>query len=41
MLRSNLDALELELDAGLAAELAGLTEDPACYWRERSALPWN
>jgi aryl-alcohol dehydrogenase-like predicted oxidoreductase len=41
MLRSNLEALELELDAELAPELAQLAEDPARYWEERSALPWN
>jgi aryl-alcohol dehydrogenase-like predicted oxidoreductase len=41
MLRSNIKALELELDAGLAAELARLAEEPARYWSERSALPWN
>jgi aryl-alcohol dehydrogenase-like predicted oxidoreductase len=37
-LRSNLEALELEPDAELLPELA---EDPARYWEERSALPWN
>jgi aryl-alcohol dehydrogenase-like predicted oxidoreductase len=37
-LRSNLRALELEPDPELAPELA---EDPARYWQERSALPWN
>ena len=41
MLRSNIKALELELDAGLAAELAPLAEEPARYWSERSTLPWN
>jgi hypothetical protein len=41
MLRSNLEALELELDAELAPELAQLAEDPARYWEQRSALPWN
>jgi aryl-alcohol dehydrogenase-like predicted oxidoreductase len=40
-LRSNLGALELELDADLAPELAQLAEDPVRYWEERSALPWN
>jgi aryl-alcohol dehydrogenase-like predicted oxidoreductase len=40
-LRSNLAALELELDAELPPELAELAEDPASYWKERSALPWN
>jgi aryl-alcohol dehydrogenase-like predicted oxidoreductase len=37
-LRSNLKALELEEDAGLAPEL---TEDPARYWQDRAALPWT
>jgi aryl-alcohol dehydrogenase-like predicted oxidoreductase len=37
-LSSNLGALELNVDAELAPELA---EDPARYWQERSALPWN
>jgi aryl-alcohol dehydrogenase-like predicted oxidoreductase len=37
-LTSNLRALELELDPDFAPELA---EDPARYWKERSALPWN
>jgi aryl-alcohol dehydrogenase-like predicted oxidoreductase len=37
-LRSNLEALEVEPDAALSLELA---EDPARYWQERSALPWN
>jgi aryl-alcohol dehydrogenase-like predicted oxidoreductase len=40
-LRSNLAALELELDAQLALELAELAEEPARYWEERAALPWN
>jgi aryl-alcohol dehydrogenase-like predicted oxidoreductase len=38
MLRSNLGAVELELDAVASA---GLAEDPARYWEERSALRWN
>jgi aryl-alcohol dehydrogenase-like predicted oxidoreductase len=38
-LRSNLVALEL--DPKLEPELAQLAEDPALYWKERSALPWN
>jgi aryl-alcohol dehydrogenase-like predicted oxidoreductase len=37
MLRSNLGALELEPDV----PLGDLAEDPAAYWQERSALPWN
>jgi aryl-alcohol dehydrogenase-like predicted oxidoreductase len=36
-LRSNLAALELDFDP----ELEQLAEDPAVYWEERSALPWN
>jgi aryl-alcohol dehydrogenase-like predicted oxidoreductase len=38
-LRSNLAALEL--DPKLEPELAELAEEPAVYWEERSALPWN
>ena len=41
MLTSNLEALELEPDPELAPELGQLAEDPARYWEERSALPWN
>lgn len=37
-LRANLRALDLRIDA---AELAGLAEDPADYWKQRSALAWN
>jgi hypothetical protein len=37
LLRSNLAALELDVDP----ELEQLNEDPAVYWQERSALPWN
>jgi aryl-alcohol dehydrogenase-like predicted oxidoreductase len=40
-LTSNLRALELDLDAEVASELADLTDDPIGYWEERSALPWN
>jgi aryl-alcohol dehydrogenase-like predicted oxidoreductase len=42
-LRSNLTALELELelDEGLDPDLDALAEDPADYWDERAALPWN
>jgi aryl-alcohol dehydrogenase-like predicted oxidoreductase len=36
-LQSNLKARELESDP----ELEGLAEDPARYWDERAALPWN
>jgi aryl-alcohol dehydrogenase-like predicted oxidoreductase len=38
-LKSNLVALEL--DPKLEPELAQLAEDPALYWKERSALAWN
>ena len=38
-LRSNLAALELDIE--LPPELTELAEDPATYWKERSALPWN
>ena len=41
MLRSNLSALNLELDAELPRELARLAEDPVRYWEERSGLRWN
>src|SRR5205085_255121 len=37
-LRSNLKALELEIDAEPAPELA---EAPARHWEVRAALPWN
>jgi aryl-alcohol dehydrogenase-like predicted oxidoreductase len=37
-LRSNLAALELDLDPGLEAQLA---EDPDRYWTKRAALSWN
>jgi aryl-alcohol dehydrogenase-like predicted oxidoreductase len=40
-LESNLAALEVELDEQLEPELATLAEEPARYWAERSALPWN
>ena len=40
-LRSNLKALELDLDAELTSKLAELAEGPVRYWEERSALPWN
>jgi aryl-alcohol dehydrogenase-like predicted oxidoreductase len=38
-LQSNLAALEL--DPKPDPELAELAEEPAVYWEERSALPWN
>jgi aryl-alcohol dehydrogenase-like predicted oxidoreductase len=38
-LRSNLAALELDIE--VPPELAELAEDPASYWKERSALTWN
>jgi aryl-alcohol dehydrogenase-like predicted oxidoreductase len=40
-LRSNLTALELELGERLDPELEALAEEPARYWEERAALPWN
>jgi aryl-alcohol dehydrogenase-like predicted oxidoreductase len=40
-LRSNLTALELELGEQLDPELEALAEEPARYWEERAALPWN
>jgi aryl-alcohol dehydrogenase-like predicted oxidoreductase len=40
-LRSNLVALELDLDAELVSELTQLAEDRERYWTTRSALPWN
>jgi aryl-alcohol dehydrogenase-like predicted oxidoreductase len=40
-LRSNLAALELELEPELEPVLAQLAEEPVRYWRERSALRWN
>jgi aryl-alcohol dehydrogenase-like predicted oxidoreductase len=40
-LESNRTALELELDEELDPELEALAEEPARYWEERAALPWN
>jgi aryl-alcohol dehydrogenase-like predicted oxidoreductase len=40
-LNSNLTALAVELPDGLDPELEALAEEPARYWAERSALPWN
>ncbi len=40
-LNSNLTALELELGEQLDPELDALAEEPARYWEERAALPWN
>jgi aryl-alcohol dehydrogenase-like predicted oxidoreductase len=40
-LRSNLTALEFELGEELDPELEALAEEPARYWEERAALPWN
>ena len=37
-LRSNLVALEVDVDPGIEAQLA---EDPKLYWEERAGLPWN
>jgi aryl-alcohol dehydrogenase-like predicted oxidoreductase len=40
-LRSNLAAVELELDAGTPAELDALQEDSEDYWAARGALAWT
>jgi aryl-alcohol dehydrogenase-like predicted oxidoreductase len=40
-LQSNLTALGLDLGEQLDPELEDLAEEPACYWDERAALPWN
>ena len=40
-LRSNLCALEVPWSAETEARLESVTMEPAEYWRERSALPWN
>jgi aryl-alcohol dehydrogenase-like predicted oxidoreductase len=40
-LRSNLAATELEWDAGLERELAGLAEPSERYWARRSELSWT
>jgi aryl-alcohol dehydrogenase-like predicted oxidoreductase len=40
-LRSNLTAPGLELGERLDPELEALAEEPARYWEERAALPWN
>jgi aryl-alcohol dehydrogenase-like predicted oxidoreductase len=40
-LRSNLTALGFELGEPLDPELEALAEEPARYWDERAALPWN
>ena len=40
-LDSNLDAVDLDLPAGLTEELRGAAEDPAAYWRGRSEMPWT
>jgi aryl-alcohol dehydrogenase-like predicted oxidoreductase len=40
-LRSNLAALEVDVDRGIEPELAQLAEDPERYWTERADLPWN
>jgi aryl-alcohol dehydrogenase-like predicted oxidoreductase len=40
-LESNLTAAAVEVDAGLGHELRGIVRDPAVYWDERAALPWN
>jgi aryl-alcohol dehydrogenase-like predicted oxidoreductase len=40
-LESNLTASTVEVDAGIDEELRGIVRDPAVYWDERAALPWN
>jgi aryl-alcohol dehydrogenase-like predicted oxidoreductase len=40
-LRSNLAAVEIELDPGTLAELDTLAEDSEDYWAARGALAWN
>ena len=40
-LQSNLKALGLDLGEQLDPELEDLAEEPARYWDERAALPWN
>jgi aryl-alcohol dehydrogenase-like predicted oxidoreductase len=40
-LQSNLTALGLDLGEQLDPELEDLAEEPARYWDERAALPWN
>ncbi|CAL9413120.1 hypothetical protein SUDANB106_01711 [Streptomyces sp. enrichment culture] len=39
-LESNLRAVEVRLDEGHLARLAGLAEAPGEYWARRSRLPW-
>ncbi len=38
---SNLEALDLRLDADALRALDELREDPATYWGERAVLPWH
>jgi aryl-alcohol dehydrogenase-like predicted oxidoreductase len=40
-LQSNLTALGLDLGEQLDPELEDVAEEPARYWDERAALPWN
>ena len=40
-LRSNLRALDLQLDAPSRRALEALRESPEDYWRRRAALPWQ
>ncbi|HWC38513.1 MAG TPA: aldo/keto reductase [Acidimicrobiales bacterium] len=40
-LKSNLDALGIELAPATVHRLDGLREDPVAYWQTRTALPWN
>ncbi len=41
MLTTNLVALDVNLGGEILHRLSGLAEDPAAYWEQRSALPWN
>ena len=40
-LESNLGASDVVWDEAVATRLSGLVEDPAEYWKTRSALPWT
>jgi aryl-alcohol dehydrogenase-like predicted oxidoreductase len=40
-LRSHVEASAIAVSPDVAAELAGVVEAPATYWRVRAALPWT
>lgn len=40
-IRSNLDALMLDMPAQLIEGLCALRQDTTTYWKRRAALPWN